>query len=87
VAIDGYRQLDAQWRLALAGLMLVTTAGPGDPGVRAAAEAARTVFERLGARPFLERLDTAMAAASTDSSGTPAQAAPASAPHPATRIP
>jgi class 3 adenylate cyclase len=86
--IDGYRQLDVQWRLALAGLMLATAAGLGDPGVQAEAAAAREVFERLGARPFLERLDAAMAAApAVDSRMVADQAAPASAPHPATRIP
>jgi hypothetical protein len=30
-----------------------------DPHVRAAADAARRTFERIGARPFLERLDAA----------------------------
>ncbi|HSG86994.1 MAG TPA: adenylate/guanylate cyclase domain-containing protein [Candidatus Limnocylindrales bacterium] len=87
-AIDGYRQLDVDWRLALAGLMLAATAGPDDPRVQAAAGQARETFERLGARPFLERLDAAKASTRAATTGTSTdQAAPASAPHPATRIP
>jgi hypothetical protein len=36
------------------------TVGPGEPDVRAMAAPAREILVRLGARPFLERLDIAM---------------------------
>ena len=38
--------------------------GPDEPEAAAAADAARTILTDLGARPFLERLDAAMAARS-----------------------
>ena len=37
---------------------------PADPEVRAAAEAAREILVRLGAAPFIERLDAALASTS-----------------------
>jgi len=59
--IGEYVRLDLPWRQALAALMLLSTIGANDPEVRAAAESAREIFARLGAKPFLERLDAAMA--------------------------
>jgi hypothetical protein len=40
---------------------MATLLDPSDPEVRAAAEAAREILVRLGAKPFLERLEAAMA--------------------------
>ena len=58
--IAEYERLGLPWRQALGTLMLVATVGTGDPEVRALAETAREILARLGARPFLERLDAAM---------------------------
>ena len=55
-----YERLGLPWRQALGTLMLVSTIGVGEPEVRALAEPAREILVRLGAKPFLERLDTAM---------------------------
>ena len=60
VVIAEYERLGLPWRRALGSLMLVSTIGPGDPEVRALAGPAREILVRLGARPFLERLDAAM---------------------------
>jgi hypothetical protein len=40
---------------------MATVLDPSEPDVRAAAESAREILTRLGARPFLERLDAALA--------------------------
>jgi class 3 adenylate cyclase/tetratricopeptide (TPR) repeat protein len=64
VAFADYDRLGLPWRRALGGLMLASTIGPDDAEVRAAAESARATFVRLGAKPFVEQLDAAMAGAS-----------------------
>jgi class 3 adenylate cyclase/tetratricopeptide (TPR) repeat protein len=58
--ITEYERLGLPWRQALGTLMLALTVGPGEPDVRAMAAPAREILVRLGARPFLERLDIAM---------------------------
>jgi class 3 adenylate cyclase/tetratricopeptide (TPR) repeat protein len=60
-AIRAWRDLRLQWEEALATLDMATVLGPGEPEVGAAAEAAREIMVRLGAKPFIERLDAAMA--------------------------
>jgi hypothetical protein len=67
-AIAGYRDALARFRavnrdfdLACTALDFVLLLGPEDPSARAAAEEARAIFERVGARPYLERLEAAMA--------------------------
>lgn len=55
-----YRALGLDFELARAALDWVLLLGPGTPEARAAAEEARTIFARLGARPYLARLDAAM---------------------------
>jgi class 3 adenylate cyclase/tetratricopeptide (TPR) repeat protein len=61
-AISGeYGRLGLPWRQALAALMLLSTIGAGEAEVRGAAESARETLARLGAKPFLERLDAALA--------------------------
>jgi hypothetical protein len=63
--LDEYDKLGLPWRRALVGLVLVSTIGPGEPEVRAAAQTARETFVRLRAQPFLELLDTRLAGSST----------------------
>jgi hypothetical protein len=48
---------------------------PADPDVAAAINSTRAILERLGAKPYIERLDAAMAAGTS--------APPARAPRPA----
>jgi hypothetical protein len=67
-ALRGYRDalrlwhdLGLAWDEALCGLDMALLLGLDEPDVRAAADRAREVFERLGARPFLARLDAAAA--------------------------
>ena len=55
-ALERLRALDATFELALAELDLVKMLGPDHPEAKVAHEA-RGIFARLGARPFLLRLD------------------------------
>jgi len=66
-ALAGYRRalsawcdLGLVWDEALCAIDMATLLDPAEPEVGAAAEAARTIFTRLGARPFLEQLETAV---------------------------
>jgi tetratricopeptide (TPR) repeat protein len=66
-ALGGYREALAAWRdlglvwdEALCAIDMATLLEPAIPEVKAAAEAARRTLVRLGARPFVERLDAAM---------------------------
>ena len=65
-AVALYRDVIERWEAlgmvvdaAIAGLEMTTLLDPADPQVHAAIEAARRTFERIGARPFLARLDAA----------------------------
>ena len=69
-AVHLYQEVFRNWRdlgvpfdLAMSQLDFVIAAGPEVPEARAAAEEARGIFTDLGARPFLERLDAALAVA------------------------
>lgn len=56
------RELGAARKQALTGLVIATLLGPGDePGVRAAIDESRRLFERMGAGLWLARLDEAIA--------------------------
>jgi class 3 adenylate cyclase/tetratricopeptide (TPR) repeat protein len=67
-AVAGYRHALARLRdlgdafeFARTGLDFVLLVGPEEPAARAAGEEARVIFERVGARPYLDRLAAAMA--------------------------
>jgi hypothetical protein len=60
-ALAGWRDLGSPWREALTAITMATLLEPTDPEVRAAAEAAREILVRLGAAPFIARLDAALA--------------------------
>jgi len=55
-----YRDLRLSFKLASVDLDMVILLGVDDPETRAAADEARTVFERVGARPYLDRLEAAV---------------------------
>jgi hypothetical protein len=59
-AVRRWRDLGFEFEAAVCALNFVTTIGGSEPEVRAAAEDARAVFERLGAQPFMKRLDAAV---------------------------
>jgi hypothetical protein len=71
-ALAGWRDLGLPWRIALTAIVMATVLGPQEPEVRAAADEAREILDRLGAKPFLERLDTLMARSETPASSSPA---------------
>jgi len=56
-ALGDWRDLGIPWRVALTAILMATVLGPDEPDVRSAAEEGRQILARLGARPFLERLD------------------------------
>ena len=67
-AVAGYRDAIARFRavnhefdVACTSLDFVLVVGPENPAARAAAEEARAIFERVGARPYLEHLEAALA--------------------------
>jgi hypothetical protein len=59
-ALAGWRDLGAPWREALTAITMATLLDPATPEVRAAADDAREILVRLGAAPFVARLDAAM---------------------------
>ena len=59
--LRGWRGLKLAWDEALTVVDMATFLGPDEPEVLAAAEWARPTLARLGAQPYLERLDAALA--------------------------
>jgi hypothetical protein len=59
-ALRAWRDLGLAWDEALCGLDMATLLDPSEPEVRAAAESAREMLVRLGAKPFIARLDAAI---------------------------
>ena len=59
-ATSELRRVGLLWELARTQLDFVIAVGPGVREARDAAEEARATFERLGARPYLERLEAAV---------------------------
>ena len=81
-AMVGYRAALSGWRdarlpvlEALTAIDMATLLDPTTPEVQAAAETAREIFGRLGARPFLERLESALLRRPTPSKAWPGVAA------------
>jgi class 3 adenylate cyclase/tetratricopeptide (TPR) repeat protein len=63
-AIRGWRDLGLAWDEALCGIDMASLLDPADSEVRTAADAAREILVRLGAAPFIARLDAALARSS-----------------------
>jgi class 3 adenylate cyclase/predicted ATPase len=61
-ALTSFRELGRNFQLARVGLDMVHLLGADEPEVRAGAAEARAIFERLGAQPYLDRLDAALTA-------------------------
>jgi class 3 adenylate cyclase/tetratricopeptide (TPR) repeat protein len=60
-ALRAWRDLGLAWDEALCGIDMVTVLDPSEPEVGAVAESTREILTRLGARPFVERLNKAVA--------------------------
>ena len=82
-ALAGYQAAQVTWRELgcdfepgpVCTVDMATLLGPGHPEVVAAADEARTILERLRARPFADRLEAAMSAAPESSASTAAEPA------------
>jgi tetratricopeptide (TPR) repeat protein len=79
-ALAAWRSLGLAWDEASCAIDMATLLDPAEPDVQAAAEAGRSILERLEARPFLERLDAAMRRTPPIGAPTPAPEGVASAP-------
>jgi hypothetical protein len=77
-ALRVWRDFGLAWDEALCGIDMATLLDPVDPEVRAAADAAREIFIRLGAKPFLARLDAAMERQRSESAREPKRSRDAS---------
>jgi tetratricopeptide (TPR) repeat protein len=60
-AIRGWHDVGLAWDEALTGLDMAILLDPSQPQVRAVADSTRQILERLGAKPYLARLDAALA--------------------------
>jgi class 3 adenylate cyclase/tetratricopeptide (TPR) repeat protein/ribosomal protein L40E len=60
-ALRAWRDLGLAWDEALCGMDMALLLDPAEPEVRTAAQSTREILVRLGARPFIERLDAALA--------------------------
>ena len=76
-ALRSWRDLGLAWDEALCGIDMAILLDPAEPEVRAAAESAREILVRLGAKPFIARLDTALgrAAGATGPAAAPTEMA------------
>jgi class 3 adenylate cyclase/tetratricopeptide (TPR) repeat protein len=70
--LDGFKRLGQTSHIAFTGIDMASLLDPSEPQVREAAARAREIFVSMGATPFIERLDRAMArsAARDDGAGT-----------------
>jgi class 3 adenylate cyclase/tetratricopeptide (TPR) repeat protein len=70
-AFDAWGQLKVLWEQALTGLDMATVLDHTEPAVGAAIRFARETFTRLGARPYLERLELVLAKRGSPVPATP----------------
>lgn len=78
-ALKRYREIGYDFEVARVELDMLMLLGPDLPEARAVAEEARAVFERVGARPYLERLDATIGDVRTAGSAAPTVPAGAAA--------
>jgi hypothetical protein len=60
-ALTAWRDLKVVWEEALTGLDMANVLDQSDPSVQAAIRSTREIFTRLGAKPYLERLEQVVA--------------------------
>jgi tetratricopeptide (TPR) repeat protein len=66
-ALRFWRETHSVWDEALTGVDMAMLLDPAEPEVAAAIKSTRAILDRLGAKPYLERLDAAVAAATSAS--------------------
>jgi class 3 adenylate cyclase/tetratricopeptide (TPR) repeat protein len=59
-ALAAWRELHVTWEEALTGIDMVSVLDPSQPEVSAAGASTREILVRLGAQPYLERLEAAL---------------------------
>ncbi len=64
-ALRGFAEVGAGFEQAMCGLTFIHAVGPQVSEARAAGEDARAIFESVGAKPYLGRLDAELARPST----------------------
>jgi hypothetical protein len=74
-ALRSWRIPGAVWDEALTGISMAMLLDPAEPEVAAAIDSTRAILERLGAKPYLERLDAAVARQTDGARSAPAGAA------------
>ena len=72
-ALQSWRDLGLRFDEALTAIDMATLLGPAVPEARAAADSAREILTRLGAKPFLERLEEAIQRQPSAAHPTPAR--------------
>jgi tetratricopeptide (TPR) repeat protein len=78
-AVTAWRDLKVVWEEALTGLDMATVLDQSDPVVQTAIRSTRDIFTRLGARPYLARLEAVLAARPAQGPTTTSAAASAAA--------
>ena len=73
-ALRAWRDLGLAWDEALCGLDMATLLDPSEPEVRGAGESSREILVRLGAKPFIARLDAATSRPAADTVTSAARA-------------
>jgi len=61
--MSSFRDRRVDFELARVAIDMLLLVGPDEPEAATAADEARAIFERLGAKPYLDQLDIALAAA------------------------
>jgi class 3 adenylate cyclase/tetratricopeptide (TPR) repeat protein len=70
-ALAGWRDLKVTWEEALTGIDMATVLDPAEPEVQAVVRSTREILTRLGAKPYLERLEAVVARSATAHAGAP----------------
>jgi hypothetical protein len=78
-ALAAWRDLGLPWDEALCAIDLVTFLGTSSPEIHAAAESAREILIGLRAKPYLDRLDAAVARSPAERNNAPTLAGEATA--------
>jgi uncharacterized glyoxalase superfamily protein PhnB len=72
-AFEAWGNLKVVWEQALTGLDMATVLDHAQPAVAAATRFARETFTRLGAKPYLERLELVLAKRGAPAPVTPSR--------------
>jgi hypothetical protein len=76
-ALRGWRTTGVVWDETLTGIDMAQLLDPTEPEVAEIIESTRATLERLGAKPYIERLEAALAASVPAKKATAARQTPA----------